>query len=215
MLQKKIKASAITNLTDARYFAAWEVEWLSFSFEEGTAAYIEPSKMKAIREWVDGVKIIGEFPKQTAAEIKEWAKLLDLSWLQVSSAVSATELKQLEAYQLIQEVIILPSTTFEQVQAHLEQYKEEVVYFQLNFEQNGIAWETLANSSGFSRAQLKELCERYSIILSIGFQPTNLQELSSFLPYEALNLQGGEEEKVGFKSFDDLDAILEQLEVEE
>jgi len=50
MLKIKVKASQITNLTDARYFAAWEVEWLGFNFDEGSAHYIPPVEMKAIKE---------------------------------------------------------------------------------------------------------------------------------------------------------------------
>ncbi len=214
MLQQKIKASAITNLTDARYFAAWEVEWLSFNLAEGTEDYIEPGTMKAIREWVDGVEIVGEFSTHHQAEIQEWAKLLGLTWLQVGAHLGLGELEQLANYQLIQEIIITADTSVAEVKAQLERHQNAVQYFQLNFEQHGIAWENLSDSSTFTASDLQHICENYAIILSIAFQPENLMAMAEALPYAALNLQGGEEEKVGVKSFDDLDAILEQLEVE-
>ena len=61
MLKIKVKASQITNLTDARYFAAKEVEWLSFDFTEGSSTYIDPMKARAMFDWVEGPCIVGEF----------------------------------------------------------------------------------------------------------------------------------------------------------
>ena len=45
-----LKATAVMNLTDARYFAAKEVDYLGFNLEEGTEGYLDPMYMKAIRE---------------------------------------------------------------------------------------------------------------------------------------------------------------------
>ncbi|MEM9991757.1 MAG: hypothetical protein AAF738_08335, partial [Bacteroidota bacterium] len=61
--------------------------------------------------------------------------------------------------------------------------------------------------------ELKSICQAFPIILSIPFQPEHLIHMDQYLDYQGLNVQGGEEEKVGFKSFDDLDMILEQLEL--
>jgi phosphoribosylanthranilate isomerase len=75
MLKTQVKASSITNLTDARYFAAWEVKWLGFNLDANAEDYIEPVKMKAMKEWVDGVEVVAEFGMQTASEIKQLATL--------------------------------------------------------------------------------------------------------------------------------------------
>ena len=83
MLKIKIKASDITSLTDARYFAAKEVEWLSFNFTEGVVGYIQPMKARAIFEWVEGVKIVGEFNSMTADEINFYTEGWSLQAVQV------------------------------------------------------------------------------------------------------------------------------------
>ena len=59
---------------------------------------------------------------------------------------------------------------------------------------------------------LKEICEAFKIILSIDFQKDTLDEILKLNLY-GLNLKGGEEERVGVKSFDELDEILDALEV--
>ena len=60
-----IKASRITNLTDARYFAARDAAFLGFILEPGADGYLDPVFMQAMREWVEGPKIIGEFNEAT------------------------------------------------------------------------------------------------------------------------------------------------------
>jgi len=59
MLSKKIIASNIRNLTDARYFAAWMVEYMSFDLSAGSEAYIGPENIKEIIEWLEGPEFIG------------------------------------------------------------------------------------------------------------------------------------------------------------
>ena len=66
----------------------------------------------------------------------------------------------------------------------------------------------------FQIGQLKKWCAQYKIILDFSFQTDQLSELLQLAPY-AIDLKGGEEEKVGFKSYDELDDILDLLMIEE
>ena len=95
MLKTNVKASSVTNLTDARYFAAWEVAWLGFNFDAGSDRYIQPQLMKAIREWVDGVKAVGEFNMQAPEEIRAAAELLALDAVQVGMFTDLSALDSL------------------------------------------------------------------------------------------------------------------------
>ena len=42
MLKKRVKAGSVTHLTDARYFAAWDVEFIGFCFDPESSDYISP-----------------------------------------------------------------------------------------------------------------------------------------------------------------------------
>ena len=83
MLKTRIKASQVTNLTDSRYFAAREVEWLGFNLDAGTENFIHPQNIKAIKEWLEGPKIVGEFGMQDSNEIKAAIDFLGLDVIQV------------------------------------------------------------------------------------------------------------------------------------
>ena len=54
MIQRKVIAQNITNLTDARYFAAWGVEYVSFNFLQDSNSRISYEAAKEIKEWLEG-----------------------------------------------------------------------------------------------------------------------------------------------------------------
>ena len=75
----KIKAGAISHLTDARYFAARDVSWLGFSLNATDPQAMTNRQVAAIREWVDGPGICGEFDLAPAEDILTVAAALALT----------------------------------------------------------------------------------------------------------------------------------------
>jgi phosphoribosylanthranilate isomerase len=213
MLKTKVKASSITNLTDARYFAAWEVEWLSFNFNSGEDTYISPTNMKAIKEWVDGVKIIGTFNLHSAEEIASAVELLELDGVEVSPFIPVEDIELLHRQEIpvLQEIIISTADDLMQINQTLAERSTFVEYFILNFDKNGMAWEDLTEEH---INNLMQLCQRFSILLSIQYSSADvLLQILDQIKIEGICVQGGAEEKVGFKSFDELDDTFEALEV--
>jgi phosphoribosylanthranilate isomerase len=214
MLKTKIKAGAVANLTDARYFAAREVEWLGIPLGQGTENAVAPAAAKAFAEWVDGVKIVGEFAFSEAAEIRELHEYLWFDAVQAGMFTPLEELMKLEGLAVIKEVVFEKNATESDLVAHLDQYAACCDYFLLNFEKTGVTWEDVKAGHPFSVDVLQTLCEKYQVILAMDFSPENLDEILTQINPHGLNLTGGEEEKVGLKSFDELDEILDALEVE-
>ena len=213
MLKIKVKASDITNLTDARYFAAKEVEWLSFNFTEGVVGYIQPMKARAIFEWVEGVKIVGEFNNMTGDEINFYTEGWSLQTVQVGHFTPVDEVMKIKNVPIIKEIVIEEFTNPDFLRKELLPFTPFIEVFQLSFDKNNISWETLKNPNAMITVEdLKEICEAFKIILSIDFQKDTLDEILKLNLY-GLNLKGGEEERVGVKSFDELDEILDALEV--
>lgn len=214
MLKTKVKASSITNLTDARYFAAWEVEWLGFNFDPPSENYIPPRSMKAIKGWVDGVKIVGEFSTANAQEIAEAIQLLELDTVQLSPFTRAEDIPNLSiSVPIIQEIIIEPNQKPEEIKELLDSYKGLVQSYLINFDKNGISWKSILDGQFWSTSFLSSLCETFPCIISIDVEAEDLSQMLEKIQPEGLNLVGGEEEKTGFKSFDQLDEIFEALEI--
>jgi hypothetical protein len=54
MLKTKVLVSDIDNLTDARYFSAWMVDYLVFNIREGAKNKISVDQIVEIMQWVEG-----------------------------------------------------------------------------------------------------------------------------------------------------------------
>lgn len=210
MLKIRIKASKITNLTDARYFAAWEAHWLGFNLDSHTEGSISPQQMMAIKEWVEGPKIIGEFGLQSVEEIKSLVDNLSLDGIQLGMMTDETHLAPLQGIPIIKEIVIEKGSDFlDDIEFNINTYGTYVSHFLIDFSKNGISYDTFEEKE---REFLKEICAAHSIILDLPLQQNMLEEVLDNLNPFGLNVQGGEEEKVGLKSFDELDDIFEALE---
>ena len=214
MLKKKVKASHITNLTDARYFAAWEVEWLGFNFDEGSEYYISPIAMKSIKEWVEGVKFVGELSFSSAEQINATIADLDLDIIQVGMFAEFSILEKIKNATIIKEMVISGEMNEADVEAHLKKYAPVAEYFLWSFEKNDTTWEMVKNGGvPISISFFEKMCAKYKIILNINLSKEVMDEILNFPNLHGLNVKGGEEEKVGVKSFDELDEIFEALEI--
>jgi phosphoribosylanthranilate isomerase len=212
MLKLKIKASQITNLTDARYFAAKEVEWLSFNFTEHTDNYIEPMRARAMFDWVEVPHIIGEFDSFDADAVNFYTENWGLKAVQVGES---SEIFNLKSDYIIKEIIIDSATTVHILRGMLLPFAGVVAAFQLNFELENITFSHLkAGKHPLSINDLLGVCAAFNTILAIDFLLNELDEILAIKPF-GLSLKGGEEERVGVKSFDELDEIFDRLEIEE
>jgi phosphoribosylanthranilate isomerase len=215
MLKTKVKASQVTNLTDGRYFAAWEVEWIGFNLELGAGSYIEPQKLKEIRNWLEGPKYVGEFGLTDAATIRATAEFLALDAIQLNHFADLATVKSLADIPIIKEVLILKDGDNANLLATLKTFESSVEAFLLDFTKAGISWEAVQAGTYLEYETLKAACQNHKIILSVDYSEENVNTILETLQPFGINLTGGEEEKVGFKNFDDIDEIIEAIYYEE
>lgn len=204
-----IKASHITNLTDARYFAAKEVQFLGFNLEEGTEGFMDPIFMKAIVEWVEGPQIIGEFSSSSPGQVLEALDFFKLHGIQVEvrfngRASEVTENSGVHTCFLLYPVGRQDALTL------VEQFYSEVPkgtdYVVLDFTESGLSYDMLLADPFWGQN-----IGRFPTLLQIDAPAAVYPELCEKLGAVGLNVRGGEEERVGVKSFEDLDAIFEAI----
>lgn len=207
----KIKAGGITNLTDARYFAARGVEWLGFNLVSGSDHYIEPMQMKAIKEWVDGVQIMGEFDMLDALSLEKACSELELDAIQVGHFTVLEAIKPLigKNISIFKEWVIESPELLKELAMQMPLFQPYVAGFVLDFQKNNILWMGL---DGTQKERLAQLCESFPCLIAIEANQNNLREIISYLQPMGFQLIGGSEEKVGLKSFDELDELFEVLE---
>lgn len=212
MLKIPIKGSQIANLTDARYFAAWQVDWLGYCLDEAAPSFLRPAEFSAIREWVEGPKVVGEFGLQEVDTILDLATLLQLPAVQVGPFLQGEALAPLEGLEVFKEIVVDAKDTAASLRVQLADSAPYVNHFVVDFSKNGWTWKALQESPDWGVEALAALSEAFPLWLDLSIPPTEIEALVSQLKLQGLSLKGGEEEKVGVKSFDELDEIMEALE---
>ncbi len=198
-----VKASRIANLTDARYFAAREVTYLGFCLDEHSAYFIEPAQMKAIREWVAGPRIVGEFEQSSAAVVREAAKFFALDAVQVSQVGWLSELQGLEVILRLEKV-----EKPDAIASLLEHTAPQVAFFQV--EMTASAAQAAARDAIVAEAW-RQLCVRVPVLLDAPLPANEMVALLTAVQPAGFALSGSAEERPGFKSFEDVDALFEAL----
>ncbi|MBN8679938.1 MAG: hypothetical protein J0M29_17045 [Chitinophagales bacterium] len=202
-----IKASRIAHLTDARYFAAREVAYLGFNLEEGTEGYLDPMYMKAIREWVEGPKIVGEFSRSPIEVVRESASFFGLDAVQVSAAVHGDRLADLGGLEVILLAEIGPNGLKTPVET-LKMYAALVDILLFEVTPDTDIQVLFAKDPDFWR----NLFRQKPSLLQANVPPDALPELIREYQLAGLGLTGSEEEQVGVKSFDEIEEIFEILD---
>ena len=215
MLSTKVKASAITHLTDARYFAAWGVRWMGFNLSPGDDTYIAPMQVNAIKEWVDGPLITGEFgASQSSEDIRAGIELLDLDVVQVDTLTSLATIQELDQQvPVIKEWVVDEGTDLFMLQEDLFNFAPHCEALLLNFTKGGLSWADIGQTAPLDQDELLRWAEHFPLLLEIDFGDVDAADLLTELPLYGISVRGGEEEKVGYKSFDEIDTLFEQLEV--
>lgn len=193
MLKIPVLVSNVTHLTDARYFSACGVDFISFPIEAHVENAVDVATLTEIAQWLEGPQILAS----------------------ITGIVDVPEL-------------------INQYQEAVEGYVLGVYSPKQNVQPEGkiIIQEILLDASGFDQNQLQSIVDTNAyIVVKTSLSYT---EASNFIDKEELNpkttfidtniktseldeaqygivLRGSDEEKVGYKSYDELDEILEKL----
>ncbi len=195
MLKTKVKISKVNNLTDARYFAAMGVDYLGFCCNSGTEMYCTPSKIKEITEWVSGPQFVLEFDG--------WQHESDIINMLSTGIGHAVHFGAFATYAATFEVPVFKDFILENldesdfVGVDFPVIRSEKSYHQL---------------SDNDESKIKDLAAQKRIFLDIQFKAKDLWEVLQNLSVYGLILRGGDEEKIGVKSFEELDEIFEILQ---
>lgn len=215
MLATKVLASGITHLTDARYFAAWEVEYLAFPVGEGVTEGISWEYFHALREWVEVPAIAAELGAIEDAEawaIKLKEERVDHALVRHPAPAGAAKTFADAGIKMLLHVPVEGYQTADDVEEALEEGATAGAVV-LDFEQGGITLADLETGHPFGLPALDALLQKQPCLLQIGLGKTDPITFKDAHPLAGYAVRGSSEEKVGYKSFDDLDDLFEGLEV--
>lgn len=206
-LKTFVKASKINNLSDARYFAAYSVDYLSFDCNSISIDYTSASSLKEIAQWVSGPKLCAEVVGLSIHEIEELLKQIAVDAIEIDSSQLLSPAWQ-SNYTIFKQILIHRETTVQEIQAAMH----DADFYVLNFRLSSITYTDLQQGTPFTIQELNRLSSSFPVILDINVSPSHLHSLLN-IPVHGITIHGGQEEKVGIRSFEDVQDIMEALEV--
>ncbi len=190
----KIKASKVSSLTDARYFAAAGVDYLGFCCNIGTELYCSPSKIREITAWVEGPEFV--------LELDGWQSEEEVHTIIQSELGQALHFGAFAHYKKSFGLPIFQDFILE----NIGESDFSVVDFPVI--RSDRSWNLLEPKE---IENIKNLCALKHVFLDLPFSLAEWNQLYAEIPVHGIIVRGGEEEKTGFKSFEALDELFEVL----
>ncbi len=212
-LRTKVKAAAVANLTDARYFAALGVDYLGFALEQGAPGAVGPELVAALRDWIEGPLLVGEFGGTPVETIARLSAELDLQRVQVGPFGKTAEVAAATGRPVLQELFVGTDLSPDTLQTVVEVSANSVDTFVVNATATNYPWAELRRDETWMR-WLTELCTHHRVLIDIPAPAAQVDELLAATGAYGIQLRGGEEEAAGVKSFEELDAWFDALLLE-
>lgn len=202
-----LKASTITNLADARYFASYGIKMMGFCFDPQSPDFMNPFKVKEISGWIAGPKLVGEFNNLSVEAINETIESQELHYAQVKLENITAQYANISSAPLIIETTITAETSIESTNDLLNKIYRENDFILLNL-------KSLSENELTINSLVKNICSRYPTLLDYTFSAKNVSAIINQLKPAGICLHGSHEEKIGTKSFEALDALMSAIQEE-
>ena len=190
-------ARSVFNLTDARYFSAMGVNHILFDLNQTMPFFVDPLQVRRFREWLEGPTISGSF---LGNEPEEY-----ITRMIVDCALDGVCFRQLPDQDQWQDFASMLFWTDFDPGISPEVYNHETLKLIIPFP---------LLMSGLKQDQLARIVEKANqgnLYIAGPFEDSFFSS-EWFRPDMGIVLDGGEEEKTGIKSFEELDRIFERFQ---
>ncbi|MFZ4542986.1 MAG: hypothetical protein ACOYOA_02980, partial [Saprospiraceae bacterium] len=171
--------------------------------------FMPPHLIKAMKEWIEGPKITGEFGFQSEDFILATIADLGLQAVQLSMFSDISTEKIRAEVPLIQEIVIEKHANPKDITEFLKKYSQKADYILLDFAKNNWSFNELIQHQQITLDWLQRICQQYKILLAVDFEAKPLQSFLQSVSPIGLSIRGSEEERPGYKSYDELNAIFD------
>ncbi len=202
-LKTEVKVGNISNLSDARYCAGMGVQYLGFSIDGDAEHYVDQNTLKTIKEWIVGPIIVGEFSNLDTTDYDFSTLGEELDYIEISDPDSIGTAGKTG----LPVIFRLDIDTVESVREI-----EEI----LNNLKDGVQFFILDGSPGYKikNKDILSLASLYKIMIGFEMDHQSIHSWIDETDIFGISLKGGTEIKPGFKDYDELADILEEIEIE-
>ena len=191
-----VYVSSVNNLSDARYCSAMMVDYLGFNLDENSQKKISVDNITQISSWINGVKLVGEFNKSSGSYINKTLQKTDFSLIQID--ISNVSVKLNFDYK---NIIVKIKDLSEHNNSILSLLKN-------NFYETKIIIIEKFNES--NRIILADLAKKYKVFINPLKSINETKEIVKKYNL-GLHLYGSDEIRPGFKDYDSLSSVLDEI----
>lgn len=202
-----LKAASISNLTDGRYFAAANAEWMGFVLDPSREDALSIQLAMEFMGWLSGPRYIGEFGISPVHAINEAVSILGLESIEITEPIDL-ELLDEKIDSLLYRLKISSEGDLKSAAQLMKEQGSYIAQFILDFNAGNYFWNSLSESE---RELLKQLCSNYSVLLNFSFDEKNAVEIVEKIKPMGIEFRGSEEISTGMQLYTALDPILEAL----
>jgi phosphoribosylanthranilate isomerase len=202
-LRTIVKVGNISNLSDARYCAGMGVQYLGFALDNTNKDYVDQGTLKTIKEWIVGPVIVGEFSESDRTIIVDSIIQNDIDCIEITNPYILTDAPMINL-PVILKIDISSFQNPEQLRNIMDYAKDKVIFFLLD----------KSTESVIQDEDIRKLADHFKIMKGYSVDKDSVRSWIAETDIFGIALKGGTEVKPGFKEYDELADILEEIEVE-
>lgn len=203
----KVKICGLTSLHDARFVSGALVHYMGFIFYEESPRYIDPAKAGAIINWIEGPECVGVFVNQPLDDVNMIARQTGVDLVQLHGNESADYCNLIEK-PIIKVIHISEDSTAVGLKDEIDSYRSSVDYLLFDTKIDG-RWGGTGQS--FDWNILNEISGSVPFFLSGGLNADNIRQACQTVHPYAVDLSSGLEREPGVKSFDKIEAFMDEM----
>jgi phosphoribosylanthranilate isomerase len=208
--QPKVKICGLTSLHDVRFVSGARADYIGFIFYEESPRHIEPAKAGAVINWIEGPEFVGVFVNQPLDDVNMIARQTGIDLVQLHGNESA-EYCSLVEKPVIKVLHISDQTESDKVEKKIKSYRPEVDYFLFD---TRIDEKWGGTGQSFDWEILQKLNSDVPFFLSGGLNVDNIRTACETAQPYAVDVSSGLENEPGVKSFDKVEAFMNEISYE-
>lgn len=190
-------------MSDARYCAGMGVQYLGFPMDRNSEDFIDRNTLETIKEWIVGPEIVGEFPVFDPAIIDYPILREQIDYIEISDPDSI-DFAGKTGLPLILNLDISSFRTVNELKENLNLLNDRVRFFILN----GVRSPEIKDSD------ILNLASQFKIMIGFDIDRQSIHSWIDETKVFGIALRGGKEIRPGFKDYDELAEILEEIEID-
>jgi len=202
----KIFLQQISDLHEARYAAAVEIDYIGFNFDPIMGTVLTLEEVLGIQEWITGVKKVAVFGQQSIQEIQSVLDKIQADYVQINAWIPASELSELKI-PVIKKIPVVHDISFEQLNFLIEPYKNVVEYFLLDGYNHNIIWGSF-DRQPFEWKVIAKACQTYPCFVGFNLTAQTATEVMEQIKPFGVALHKGVRNEIQALDFDAIEQII-------